>query len=144
METKKSFTEASTSGSQEKLLETSMPIEIDSSVLTMLLETCMKLLCTSKVVKQLQELMNKCAGKENTPRGHCIARKIDKHKARTRCEMRLTAQIGDYEMDQVILHLGFDANVLPKQKWERMGRLVLQWSSIQLRMANQHKVIPMG
>ncbi len=58
--------------------------------------------------------------------------------------MRLTAQIGDYEMDQVILDLGFDANVLPKQTWERMGRLALQWFVIQLRMENQQKIIPMG
>jgi len=30
-------------------------------------------------------------------------------------------QIGEYEMDQVILDLGLDANVLPKQTWEHMG-----------------------
>jgi len=47
-------------------------------------------------------------------------------------------------MDQVILDLGSDANILPKQTWERMGRLVPQWSPIQLRMANQQKIIPMG
>ena len=58
--------------------------------------------------------------------------------------MRLTAQIGEYEMDQVILNLGSDANVLPKQTWECMGRLVLQWSLIQLWMANQQKILPMG
>ena len=37
-----------------------------------------------------------------------------KHKRRTGREMRLSAQIGDYEMGQVILDLGSDANVLPK------------------------------
>lgn len=58
--------------------------------------------------------------------------------------MRLTAQIGDYEMYQVILDLGFHANVLPKQTWERMGRHVLQWSLIQFRMVNQQKIIIMG
>ena len=36
-------------------------------------------------------------------------------------EMRLTAQIGDYEMDQVILDLRSDANVLPKKTWQQMG-----------------------
>ena len=35
--------------------------------------------------------------------------------------MWLTAQIGDYEIDQVILDLGSDANVLPNQTWQRMG-----------------------
>lgn len=58
--------------------------------------------------------------------------------------MRLTAHIGEYEIDQVIMDLGSDANILPKQTWERMGRPTLQWSPIQLRMANQQKIIPMG
>jgi len=58
--------------------------------------------------------------------------------------MRLTTQIGEYEMDQVILDLGSDTNVLPKQTWERMWRPTLQWSAIQLRMVNQQKIIPMG
>lgn len=58
--------------------------------------------------------------------------------------MRLTTQIKEYEMDQVILDLGLDTNVLPKQTWDRMGRPTLQWSPIQLRMANQQKIIPMG
>lgn len=47
-------------------------------------------------------------------------------------------------MDQVILDLGSDVNVLPKQTWEPMGRPVLQWSLIQLRMVNQQKIIPIG
>jgi len=36
--------------------------------------------------------------------------------------MRLTAQIGEYEMDQVILDLGSDVNVLPKHTWEHIRR----------------------
>ena len=47
-------------------------------------------------------------------------------------------------MDQVILDLGLDANVLPKQTWQRMGEPKLEWSTIQLRMANQQKIIPLG
>jgi len=58
--------------------------------------------------------------------------------------MRLTTQIGDYEMDQVILDLGSNANILPKQTWGWMVKLVLQWSPIQLQMANQQKILPMG
>ena len=85
----------------------------------------MKLLCDSKAMKGIQELINKCAGKEGSPEGHHTVRKIGKHKTITGREMRLTKQIRDYEMDQVILDLGFDANVLPKQAWERMGRPAL-------------------
>lgn len=75
----------------------------------------MKLLRNSKAVKALHELINKCASKDNAPNTPRVLRMIGKHKARTGREMRLTAQIGDYEMDQVILDLGYDANVLPTQ-----------------------------
>lgn len=102
----------------------------------------MKLLRDSKVVKGLQELIDKCVG--NTLEGTHVVRKIGQRKARIGHEMRLTAQIGEYEMHQVILDLGSDANVLPKQTWERIGRLTLQWAPIQLRMANQKNIIPMG
>lgn len=104
----------------------------------------MKLLCDSKAVKGLQELTNRCAGKDAAIGKLCVVRKLGKHKVRTGREMRLTAQIKEYEMDQVILDLGFDMNVFPKQTWERMGRSTLQWSWIQLRMANQQKIIPIG
>lgn len=58
--------------------------------------------------------------------------------------MRLTTQIDEYEMDQVILDLGSDMNIVPKQTWEHKGRPTLQWSPIQLCMANQQMVIPLG
>jgi len=85
----------------------------------------MKLLRDTKAMKGLQELINKCAGKENAPEGPRVLKKICKHKARTGREMRLTGKIGEYEMDQVILDLRSDANVLPKKTWERMGRPAL-------------------
>ena len=47
-------------------------------------------------------------------------------------------------MDQVILDMGFDANVFTKQTWELMGKPKLSWSCIQLRMENQQNIIPMG
>ena len=44
--------------------------------------------------------------------------KLHSYKRHTEREMHLTAHIGDYEIDQVILDLGYDANVLPKQTWK--------------------------
>lgn len=82
-------------------------------------------------------MINKCASKDNAPDGPRVVRKIGKHKERIVHEMRLTAQIGDYEIDQVILDFGSNTNVLPKQTWERIIRPALQWSLIQLRMVNQ-------
>lgn len=61
MEAKKSFAEDSTSGSQDKLCE-----QMDPSMLTTFLETCMKLLHDSKAMKGLQELINKCVDKEKS------------------------------------------------------------------------------
>jgi hypothetical protein len=47
-------------------------------------------------------------------------------------------------MDNIILDLGSDVNVIPRQTWEMMGQPKLIWSPIQLRLANQHKIIPIG
>jgi hypothetical protein len=59
-------------------------------------------------------------------------------------EFRLSVQIGDYDMDQVILDLGSDVNVFLKKTWEMMGKPKLIWSPIQLRLVNQHKIVPIG
>ena len=125
MEVKKSFVEASTSGSKDKLEP-----EMDPSMLTTFLETCMKLLQDNKAMKGLKELITRCVG--TVPGELRIVKKLGKHTTQTGREMRLTAQIGEYEMDQVILYLGLDAKFLPKKTWECMGRPVLQWSRIQL------------
>jgi len=66
-------------------------------MLTTFLVTCMKLLHNSKVVKGLQELINRCAG--NTLAESHVVQKLGKHKTRTGWEMRLIVQIGEYEMD---------------------------------------------
>ena len=54
----------------------------------------------------------------------------------------MNIQIGDYEVDSVILDLGSDVNILTKQTWKKMGRLTLGLSPVQLRLANQAKVQP--
>ena len=59
-------------------------------------------------------------------------------------EMQLTVHIGDYKMDQVILDLGLDANILPRKTRERMGEPKLERSTVQLCMANQQKITPLG
>lgn len=81
MEAKKSFIEASTSRSKDRTPKTSATQEVDPSILTTFLETCMNLLCDKKVVEGLQDLIDKCVNKENTPSEKCTVRNIDKHKA---------------------------------------------------------------
>ena len=54
----------------------------------------------------------------------------------------MTAHIGDYDMDYIILYLGLDVNILTRKTWERMNKSRLDWSPIQLRLVNQLKVLP--
>ena len=56
----------------------------------------------------------------------------------------MTMQIGDYDMDYIILDLGSDVNILTRQIWECMGKLHLDWSPIQLWLENKAKVLPIG
>ena len=56
----------------------------------------------------------------------------------------MNIQIGDYEMDLVILDLGSDMNILTKKTWKKMGIPTLGWSPMQLRLANEAKVQPIG
>ena len=56
----------------------------------------------------------------------------------------MNVQIGDYDMDYIILDLGSDVNILTQKMWERMGNLRLDWSPIQLWLANQANVLPIG
>ena len=59
-------------------------------------------------------------------------------------EMRTNVEIGDYEVESVILDLGSDVNILTKQTWKLMGKPTLGWSPVQLRLANQVTVQPIG
>lgn len=43
-----------------------------------------------------------------------------------------------------MLDLGSDVNILPKKSWESMGKPPLIFSPIQLRMANQYRIFPIG
>ena len=65
-------------------------------------------------------------------------------KCKTGHELRMNAQIGDYDMDYIILDLGSDVNILTWQTWKSMGNPCLDWSPVQLRLANQAKVLPIG
>jgi hypothetical protein len=47
-------------------------------------------------------------------------------------------------MGDVILELGSEVNVLPKGTWQCMGEPTLGFSLVQLKLANQHRVLPIG
>ena len=56
----------------------------------------------------------------------------------------MTMHIGEYDMDYIILDLGSHVNILIITTWEGMNKPWLDWSPIQLRLANQSKVLPIG
>ena len=47
-------------------------------------------------------------------------------------------------MDEVVLDMGSEVNVMTRQTWEIMTEPNLAFSHIQLRLANQQRVIPLG
>jgi hypothetical protein len=70
---------------------------------------------------------------------HQIAKKRRKNK-----ELHLNAQIGEYDIDYVVLDLGSEVNVMTKQTWALMGKPKFISSPIRLRMDNHQVVIPFG
>lgn len=135
---RKDFTEAEASTSQAPA-----NLKADEKVKPFL-QACMKFLRNPKVVENLQALIDSYTVWPNLPPEIKDVHKLYRYKKRIVREMRLTTQIDGYETDQVILDLGSNANVLPKQMWQRMGEPNLEWSTIQLRIANQQKIIPLG
>jgi hypothetical protein len=47
-------------------------------------------------------------------------------------------------MGDIILDLGSEVNVLPKKTWKCMGEPTLGYSPVQLKLENQHRVLPIG
>ena len=109
------------------------------STLTSFLQSCMKLLRNKNSLNELQKVIASCEPQRSSGK-----EKIVNRVRRTGREMRLHAQIGDYDMIDIILDLGSEVNVLTKQTWAQMGEAKLEWSPIQLRLANQQKIVPFG
>ena len=73
------------------------------------LRECLKLLRSPQAGESLQLLLQDCAAQPNMMTEVKEVHKLHSYKRRTGREMCLTAQIGDYEIDQVIVDLGSDA-----------------------------------
>ena len=70
-----------------------------------------------KAVRELQCIIDQYLPYSSMSSAQCAIHNIMGH-TRTGREMRLTAQVGEFEMDEVILDLGSEVNVLTKQTWE--------------------------
>jgi len=59
-------------------------------------------------------------------------------------EFNMKTKLASYDMDGVVLDLGYDVNILPKKFLEVVSKPQLVWSPIQLWLVNQYKVYPIG
>jgi hypothetical protein len=107
------------------------------------LKSCVKLLSDPSSVKILQNILEKCSSEMEGK----LEPKIVNHlhtKRRISREFRLNANIRDFNMGDIILDLGSEVNVLPNKTWQCMGEPKLGYSPIQLKLANQHRVLPIS
>jgi hypothetical protein len=107
------------------------------------LYTCIKLIQDESVIQELQNLIIQYDLGKIEPLMNREVHQIGK-KRRTNKELHLNAQIGEYEIDYVVLDLGLEINVMTKKTWELMGKPKLIYSPIRLRMANQQVASPFG
>jgi uncharacterized protein YqgV (UPF0045/DUF77 family) len=120
------------------------PIEgKEVSKLMEFLYTCVKLIQDKGVVQELQDLIKQYEIGKIEPLLNRVVHKIGKRR-RTNKELHLNAQIGEYEIDYVVLDLRSEVNVMTKQTWALMVKPKLIYSPIRLHMANQQAVSPFG
>jgi hypothetical protein len=106
-------------------------------------QSCIKMLSDPSSVKILQNILEKCSSEtEQKPELKTINHLHTRR--RTSREFRLNANIGDFNMGDIILDLGSEVNVLPKATWKCMGEPTLGYSTVQLKLENQHRVLPIG
>jgi hypothetical protein len=107
------------------------------------LQSCVKILNDPSYVKVLQNMLERCSIEVEGK----LEQKIVNHlhtRRKTSREFRLNANIGDFNMGDIILDLESEVNVLPKKTLQCMGEPTLGYSPTQPKLANQHRVIPIG
>ena len=104
------------------------------------MSSCLALIKDKEAIAELEALI------ETLSEGDPLLWKVNSVKTNFKMghKLRMLMQIGDYDMDYIILDLGSDVNILTRQMWEIMGNPPLEWSPIQLRLGNQGKVLPIG
>jgi hypothetical protein len=85
------------------------------------LYTCIKLIKDDNDVQEIQILIRQYELGKIDPLLNRAVHQITK-KRRTNKELHLNSQIGEYDIDYVVLDLGLEVNVMMKQTWEIMGK----------------------
>jgi hypothetical protein len=137
--------QASSSKTQLEVIECGIPLAFDQSAspaegqevskLMELLCTCINLIKDERGVQELQNLIRQYEIGRIAPLVNKAVHQVSR-KRRTNKELHLNAQIGDYDIDYVVLDLGSKVNVMTKQTWALMGKPKLIYSPIRLRMDN--------
>jgi hypothetical protein len=107
------------------------------------LQSCVKVLIDPSSMKILKNILEKCSSEMEAK----LEPKTVNHlhtRRRTSRELRINANIGDFNMGDIILDIGSKVNVLPKKTWKCMGEPTLGYSNVQLKLAYQHRVLPIG
>jgi hypothetical protein len=99
------------------------------------LHTCIKLIQDERTIQELQNLIRQYEKGNIDPLLNRELHQIGK-KRRTNKELYLNSQIGEYEIDYVVLELGSEVNFMMKQTWALMGKPKLIYSPIRTRMDN--------
>jgi hypothetical protein len=107
------------------------------------LYTCVKLIQDESVIQELQNLIKHYELGNNDALLNWEVHQITK-KRRTNKELHLNSQIGEYDIDYVVLDLGSEVNVITKKTWALMGKPRLIYSPISLGMDNHQEISPFG
>jgi hypothetical protein len=103
--------------------------------------TCINLIKDESVVQELQNLIKQYELGKIYPLLNNTVHRLSK-KRRTNKELNMNAQIGEYDIDYVVLDLGSKVNVMTKQTWALMGKPKLIYSPIRLSTTIEKVVIP--
>jgi hypothetical protein len=138
--------QGSSSNTWPEVREYGMPLAFDQFALTKqgqevrklmeFLYTCIKLIQDESIVQELHNLIRKYDIGRIYPLLNKEVHQLS-NKRRTNKELHLNAQIGEYDIDYVVLDIGSEFNVMMKQTWPLMGKEKLIYSHTRIRMANQ-------
>ena len=93
------------------------------------LYTCIKLIQDENVVRELQNLIKQYELENIDPLLNKAVQQIGKRRRKNK-ELHLNAQIGEYDIDYVVLDLGSEVNVMTKKTWALMRKPRLVYSPI--------------
>jgi hypothetical protein len=126
--------------------ECGMPLAFDQSVspregkeVSKLMEflcTCINLIKDESDVQELQNLIKQYELGKVDPLLSRVVHQVSK-KRRTNKEIHLNAQIGDYDIDYVVLDLGSEFNVITKKTWALVGKPKLIYSPLENLKSNK-------